>query len=67
MVVGPDSVAHLKELVTGIEDSGMVQIVKGISAGDQVITKGAYALDDGTKVKVVSGAGDGSAKPGGSD
>lgn len=63
MVVGPDSVAHLKEVATDIEDNGMVQIVSGISAGDQVITKGAYALDDGTKVKVVSGAEDASARP----
>lgn len=63
MVVSADSVAHLKEVSTGIEDNGMVQIVSGVSAGDQVITKGAYALDDGTKIKVVSGAGDGSAKP----
>lgn len=63
MVVGPDSVAHLKEVAAGIEDNGMVQILSGISAGDQVITKGAYALDDGTKVKVVSGAEDASARP----
>jgi RND family efflux transporter MFP subunit len=63
MVVGADSVAHLKEVSTGIEDNGLVQIVSGVSPGDQVITKGAYALDDGTKVKVVSGAGDDSAKP----
>lgn len=56
MIVGYDGVAHLKEVTTGIEDSGLVQILGGISAGDHVITKGAYSLDDGTKVKVVSGA-----------
>ena len=67
MVVGIDGVAHLKEIAIGIEDNGLVQIVKGVSAGDQVITKGAYALDDGTKVKVVSGADDASAAPGGGD
>jgi RND family efflux transporter MFP subunit len=67
MVAGADGVAHLKEVATGIEDNGLVQIVKGVSAGDQVITKGAYALDDGTKVKVVSGADDASAAPGGGD
>ena len=63
LLVGTDGVAHLKEVSTGIEDDGMVQIVSGVSAGDRVITKGAYALDDGTKVKVVSGAGDDPAKP----
>jgi multidrug efflux pump subunit AcrA (membrane-fusion protein) len=56
MVVGADQLAHLKEVSTGAEDSGLVQIFNGISAGDQVITKGAYALDDGTKVKVVTTA-----------
>lgn len=54
MVVGADGVAHMKEVSIGIKDDGLVQIVSGISAGDQVITKGAYALDDGTKVKVVA-------------
>ena len=54
MVIGGDSVAHLKEVSIGIQDDGVVQIVSGISAGDRVVTKGAYALDDGTKVKVVA-------------
>jgi HlyD family secretion protein len=56
MVIGADGIAHLKEVSTGIEDGGLVQILNGISAGDQVITKGAYALDDGTKVKIATGA-----------
>jgi HlyD family secretion protein len=54
MVIGTDNIAHIKEVSTGIEDNGQLQIVGGISAGDQVVTKGAYALDDGTKVKVVA-------------
>jgi HlyD family secretion protein len=54
MVVGSDGVAHMKEVSAGIKDDGLVQIVSGIFPGDQVITKGAYALDDGTKVKVVA-------------
>ena len=56
MVIGADGVAHQKVVSTGVEDGGLVQILGGISAGDQVITKGAYALDDGTKVKVVTAA-----------
>lgn len=56
MIVGPDGVAHLKEVTIGIQDDGLVQILSGISAGNQVVTKGAYSLDDGTKVKVVGGA-----------
>jgi RND family efflux transporter MFP subunit len=54
MVVGTDGIAHMKEVSIGIKDDGLAQIVSGISVGDQVITKGAYALDDGTKVKVVA-------------
>ena len=54
MVIGADSIAHRKEVVTGIADGGNVQIVSGIAAGQQVVTTGAYALDDGTIVKVVS-------------
>ena len=56
MVIGADEVAHQKQVTTGIEDGGVVQILGGISVGEQVVTKGAYALDDGTKVKVVTAA-----------
>ena len=34
----------------------MVQILSGLKSGEQVVTTGAYALDDGTKVKIVSAA-----------
>jgi len=64
MVVGADSLAHTKDVSTGIEDDGRIQILSGISPGDQVITKGAYALDDGTKVKIVSAAEDDSGQAG---
>lgn len=67
MVIDTGSVAHLKEVSTGIEDNGMVQIVSGISAGDRVVTTGAYALDDGTKVKVVTAAQNDTDKPKDSD
>lgn len=54
MMIGADGMAHRKEISTGVADDGLVQIVNGISPSDRVVTKGAYALDDGTKVKVVS-------------
>ena len=60
MVIGADGVAHRKEVETGISDSGQVQVVSGVEAGQQVVTKGAYSLDDGTRVKVVSGSENGS-------
>lgn len=53
MVVGSDGVAHQVPVVTGIADGGETQIVSGLAAGQQVVTQGAYALDDGTHVKIV--------------
>jgi RND family efflux transporter MFP subunit len=64
MIVGADGLAHMKEVSTGIEDNGRVQILSGIVPGDQVITQGAYALDDGTRVKLVAATGDDSGQSG---
>ena len=61
MVIGQDGVAHKKAVDVGIQDAGEVQITDGISPGDNVITEGAYGLDDGTKVKVAAAGDD--AKP----
>jgi multidrug efflux pump subunit AcrA (membrane-fusion protein) len=54
MVVGPDNEAHQKEVKTGITDGHDTQVLSGVQPGDQVITKGAYGMDDGTKVKIVA-------------
>jgi HlyD family secretion protein len=54
MVIDASGVAHTKEVTIGIEDGQNVQVLSGIDAGQTIITNGAYALDDGTKVKVVS-------------
>ena len=35
-----------------ISQDDKTQITKGLQAGEQVISSGAYAMDDGTKVKV---------------
>lgn len=60
IVIGADSVVHQREvqvgIVSGIGDSGVAQILTGLKAGEQVVTVGAYALDDGTKVKVITAA-----------
>lgn len=52
MVIGPDSIAHKRDVTLGIQTPKEVQITSGISASDTVITTGAYAMDDGTKVKI---------------
>jgi len=64
MVMGPDGVANQKIVKTGISDGHDTQILGGLSAGEQVVTKGAYGMDDGTKVKIAAaGAEDDDAKP----
>jgi multidrug efflux pump subunit AcrA (membrane-fusion protein) len=54
MLIGPDGIARQKEVTTGITDGHDTQILHGVEPGSQVITKGAYGMDDGTKVKVVA-------------
>jgi HlyD family secretion protein len=54
MVVGIDSVAHQKDVKTGITDGHDTQVLSGVQPGDQVVTKGAYGMDDGTKVKITA-------------
>jgi HlyD family secretion protein len=65
MVIAADGTAKSTPVRTGITDGHDTQIVSGVSAGDLVITRGAYGMDDGTKVKVVApGAeSDDAAKP----
>jgi HlyD family secretion protein len=54
MVVGADSVAHQKDVKSGITDGHDTQVLSGVQPGDMVVTKGAYGMDDGTKVKIVA-------------
>ena len=52
MVIGQDSVAHTRTVTIGITDGDDVQITSGLKASEQVVSVGAYAMDDGTKVKI---------------
>ncbi len=52
LVVGADGAAHKRPVTLGIRTPETVQILSGVSAGDNVVTEGGYGLDDGTKVKV---------------
>ena len=51
MVIGSDGAAHRKTVTLGIDDGKDVQVLSGLAPADQVITGGAYGLDDGTKVR----------------
>ena len=59
MVVGSDGAAHRKPVTLGIDDGTDVQVLSGVAPTDLVITGGAYALDEGTKVQVGPAAGGG--------
>lgn len=52
MVIGPDNTAHHRNVEPGISQDDKTQIVKGLQPGERVISSGAYAMDDGTKVKI---------------
>ena len=62
MVVGADGAAHKKSVELGIQDGDDVEITKGLTTADMVITSGSYGLDEGAKVKVGK-ADDDDAKP----
>ncbi len=52
LTVGADGKAHQQEVTTGVERNGLVEIVRGLKAGERVIQAGGYQLDDGAPVKV---------------
>lgn len=52
MVVDSQGAAQTRDVKLGIQGSQETQILTGLSAGEQVITQGAYGLPDKTKVKI---------------
>ena len=68
MVIAPDATAHKKAVTLGIQNTGSVQILSGLTPSDMVISTGAYGLDQNTKVKIgadpsaTSNADDGNGK-----
>lgn len=52
MVVNSDGTAHKVGVHLGINNGEEVQVTQGLNGTEMVITKGAYALSDGTKVTV---------------
>ena len=56
MVIDANNVAHQRKIETGISDGNEVQVVRGLKVGERVVTSGAYAMDNGTKVTIVPGS-----------
>ncbi len=52
LVVGSDSVVHLKTAKTGVRDAGKVQLLEGASPGEQVVIVGGIGIEDGAKVRI---------------
>jgi RND family efflux transporter MFP subunit len=66
LVVSADSTVHRKAIMTGARDGDKVQILSGVSAGEQVVTGGGVGLDDNAKVRIVKpGAKDDAGETGG--
>ena len=63
MVIGADNRAHQTPVKIGIREADKVQIVEGIQEGERVISTGAYALPDKTKVTVEAAAAPDEKKP----
>ena len=58
MVVDMQSIAHERQVMVGIRANNLMEITSGLKPGEIVVTNGAYALPDGTKVQTSSsGAG----------
>lgn len=52
LLAGKDGLAHQTPVQLGLHGTADTQIVKGVSAGDSIITTGAYSLPDKTKIKI---------------
>ena len=54
MTVASDSVAHARQIRTGVRNEGKVQVMEGLTAGEQVVVEGGVGLQDGAKVQIVT-------------
>jgi HlyD family secretion protein len=52
MVIDKGSVAHERKISVGVRQGDRVQIVSGLTAGDQVVTSGGLGLEDKAKVTI---------------
>jgi RND family efflux transporter MFP subunit len=54
-VVDTTGVAHRREVATGLEGDGRVEIREGLAPGERVVVAGASLLSDGAQTRVVGG------------
>lgn len=60
-VIDSGDIAHAHPVTIGGKTDKIVEIVSGVSAGDRVVTYGAFGVEDGAKI--VAATKDGAAKP----
>jgi multidrug efflux pump subunit AcrA (membrane-fusion protein) len=51
--IGADNTIHQKKVEVGVREPDKVQILSGVSPGDQIVVVGGLGLDDNAKVKIV--------------
>jgi multidrug efflux pump subunit AcrA (membrane-fusion protein) len=56
LTVGSDSTVHRKSEKLGVREGNQVQILSGLTPGEEVVVVGGLGLDDKAKVKVITTA-----------
>jgi HlyD family secretion protein len=56
LTVSSDSVAHRRAVKLGVREGNQVQILSGVSPGEEVVVVGGMGVDDKAKVKIVTTA-----------
>ena len=51
--ISEDGTAVKKAVELGLEEGDLVEVLSGVSAGDNVVVAGQGALDDGQKIKTL--------------
>ncbi|HEV3332300.1 MAG TPA: efflux RND transporter periplasmic adaptor subunit [Bryobacteraceae bacterium] len=53
LVVTADNIVHQRKVEVGVREADKVQIISGVTPGEQVVVVGGVGLDDKAKVKIV--------------
>ena len=56
LTVSRDSIAHKRAVKLGVREGNQVQILSGVTPGEEVVVVGGLGLDDKAKVKVITTA-----------
>jgi len=49
-VVDSEGIAHVRAVTVGARSQSLAEILAGLTAGETVVTTGAYGIEDGTKI-----------------